>query len=389
MGVRAFAERWGDWAIALAFALAAEGMVLTASPEGVAMPGGTLAAAALALAITLPLAWRRRRPMSAFAVVIAASTFAWVLTNRPAQAPVVFFLAAIVAFFSVGAYSDDRRGLGAGMAGLVVFATATVVADHVRPHGDVRPGAWLVYVVAWLAGRELRRRRFELERLRGRAAELERDREARARAAVAEERRRIARELHDVVAHSVSVMVVQAQAGPRLLDTPERALNAFRAIEASGREALVELRRLLGILRTADDQLAIGPQPGLGSLPSLVEQMREAGLPVTLQVEGEAFPLSPGVDLAAYRILQEALTNTLRHAGRASAAVRVSYGPRLLELEARDNGQGVNGTAESSGHGLVGMRERAALYGGEVVAGPDGDGYLVRVRLPLSNEVSA
>ena len=180
-------------------------------------------------------------------------------------------------------------------------------------------------------------------------------------------------------------MVVQAQAGPRLLGEPERARGAFRSIEASGREALVELRRLLGILRTADEQLAIGPQPGLGSLQSLVEQVREAGLPVELRFEGEPVHLPPGVDLSAYRIVQEALTNTLKHAGQARAEVVIRYGASELELEVVDDGSGAPASVNGSGHGLIGMRERVALYGGGLEAGTgSGGGYAVRAHLPLT-----
>jgi len=187
-----------------------------------------------------------------------------------------------------------------------------------------------------------------------------------------------------VVAHSVSVMVVQAQAGPHLLEEPEQARAAFRSIEASGREALVELRRLLGILRTGDEQLAIGPQPGLASLGSLVEQLREAGLPVDLRIEGEEAPLPAGIDLSAYRIVQEALTNTLKHAGPAEAEIVVRYSASALELEISDNGAGAPAGVNGSGHGLVGMRERVALYGGELETGVrNGRGYAVRARLSL------
>jgi signal transduction histidine kinase len=257
-----------------------------------------------------------------------------------------------------------------------------------QAHGS-RPGASLLFAGAWLVGREMRRRRRVLALLRERASLLEHEREERARAAVIAERGRIARELHDVVAHSVSVMVVLAQAGPRLLGTPQEAGNAFRSIEASGREALVELRRLLGVLRTGDEQLAIGPQPGLGSLDSLVEQVREAGLPVALRIEGDPAQLPPGVDLSAYRIVQEALTNTLKHAGPAEAEVTIRYGTSLLELEIRDNGSGAPPRVNGAGHGLIGMRERVALYGGELEAGtPDGGGYAVAARLPLAGGVS-
>jgi signal transduction histidine kinase len=241
--------------------------------------------------------------------------------------------------------------------------------------------------VAWLTGRELRRRRRALAGLRARAGQLEREREEKARMAVTEERARIARELHDVVAHSVSVMVVQAQAGPRLLAEPEQARGSFHSIEAAGREALVELRRLLEILRTPDEELAVGPQPGLGSLPSLIAHVRQAGLAVELRVEGEQVLLPPGVDLSAYRIVQEALTNTLKHAGRARAEVVLRYGGRVLELEVVDNGVGAPVSVNGSGNGLIGMRERAALYGGVLEAGTrDQGGYAVRARLPLARD---
>src|SRR5205085_8854114 len=176
--------------------------------------------------------------------------------------------------------------------------------------------------------------------------------------------------------HSVSVMVVQAQAGPRLLGGPEQTHGAFRSIEASGREALAELRRLLGILRTADEQLAIGPQPGLGSLQSLVEQVREAGLPVELRIEGEPVHLPAGIDLSAYRIVQEALTNVVKHAGDAAAEVVIRYGTRALELDVVDDGRGRTPSRNGSGHGLIGMRERVALYDGTLETGTrDGGGY--------------
>ena len=188
-----------------------------------------------------------------------------------------------------------------------------------------------------------------------------------------------------MIAHGVSVIVVQAQAGPHLVGDPQRVIGVFRAIESSGRDALVELRRLLGILRSEDEQLAIGPQPGLGSLQSLVEQMRASGLPVQLRIEGEPVHLPAGIDLSAYRIVQEALTNVVKHAGDASAEVVIRYGARALELDVVDDGRGSATSVNGSGHGLIGMRERAALYGGALEAGSrDGGGYVVRARLPLA-----
>jgi signal transduction histidine kinase len=181
-------------------------------------------------------------------------------------------------------------------------------------------------------------------------------------------------------------MVVQAQAAQRLLrGEQEEARQALDSIETTGRQALTEMRRLLGILRRTDAELALAPQPGLGSLDALIEQTREAGLPVELQVAGEQRPLPPGVDLTAYRIVQEALTNVRKHAGPAHARVEIRYGDDEVELEITDDGAG-NGKGEGSGHGLIGMRERAALYGGFLESGRQDGGYLVRARLPLDPE---
>ena len=250
--------------------------------------------------------------------------------------------------------------------------------------GNPRPAAWLAFAIAWLVGRDLRRRRQHVVGLADRAEQLEREREEEARRAVAEERARIARELHDVIAHGVSVIVVQAQAGPHLVDDPERVRGVFRSIESSARDALVELRRLLGILRAGDEELAIGPQPGLASLEALVEQLRTSGLPVELRIEGERVRLPAGIDLSAYRIVQEALTNVVKHAGGAAAEVVIRYARGELELDIFDDGRGGPVSVNGSGHGLIGMRERAALYGGTLEVGPrESGGYAVHARLPL------
>jgi signal transduction histidine kinase len=301
--------------------------------------------------------------------------------------PVEVFIAMLIAFYSVGAHCDDRRAPVVGALALVVIAAT----DLARPgffNGahSARPAAWLAFAIAWLVGRDMRRRRGRVADLEGRAQQLEREREEKAQLAVSEERARIARELHDIVAHGVSVIVAQARAGPHLTDDPERANGVFRAIESSGREALVELRRLLGILRSEDQQLAIGPQPGLTSLASLVEQVRASGLPVELRVEGEPVRLPAGVDLSAYRIVQEALTNVVKHAHATFADVEVRYQPDALELAIVDDGRGTAVSANGAGHGLIGMRERVALYGGTLDAGRrDDGGYSVRARLPLGN----
>jgi signal transduction histidine kinase len=386
--VRAWLDRWGDWIVAFAFTASIEFEVWVSPPTGMSVTGGRGVAGVIVALVTVPLAWRRRRPLAVLCTVTGAVLAGSLLVHHTNGIPVEAFLALILAFYSVGAHCDDRRGLLGGGFDLAVLVSYDLVHGGLgQAHGS-RPGAALVFAVAWLLGREMRRRRRELSLLRQRAARLEKQRGEQARAAVTEERGRIARELHDVVAHSVSVMVVQAQAGTRLLDKPEQARGAFRSIETSGREALVELRRMLGILRTGDEQLAIGPQPGLGSLSSLVEQVREAGLPVALRIEGEQVPLPAGIDLSAYRIVQEALTNTLKHGGPAAAEIVVRYSASALELEIVDNGSGTPASVNGAGHGLIGMRERVTLYGGLLETGvPDRGGYVVRARLPLAEGV--
>ena len=242
---------------------------------------------------------------------------------------------------------------------------------------------------AWLLGRAIRRGERRARELGMRAERLEREREEQARAAVIDERARIARELHDVVAHGVSVMVVQAGAARSMLPWEDDATRAqLQSIEGIGRQALTEMRHMLEMLRD-DAELALEPLPGIGQLDALVAAARDANLPVEVRIDGEPHPLPPGIDLTAYRIVQEALTNAIKHAGPATAQVTVRYCPDALELEVADDGAGASrATGNGGGHGLIGMRERTALYGGELRVGPrdDGAGYLVRVRLPVASE---
>jgi signal transduction histidine kinase len=253
--------------------------------------------------------------------------------------------------------------------------------------GDVLP-ALVWWLAAIGAGRFIRGRRRLLALIGDRAARLEREREAKATQAVLEERARIARELHDVIAHSVSVMVVQAGAERRALGSAhESVAETLDQIERTGRDALAELRRLLGVMRASHDSQALTPQPGLDSLEALVEDSRKAGQSVALRVDGEAQPLSAGIDLAAYRIVQEALTNARRHAPGAHAEVSLRWHRAELTIEVEDNGPGPGPSANGAGHGLVGMRERATLYGGSVQTGSAGagGGFRVRARLPLQD----
>jgi signal transduction histidine kinase len=274
---------------------------------------------------------------------------------------------------------------------------ALPIAVGVLASTGARPGRAIpelaVFAIAWVIGDNIRTRRAYLAELEARAERLEREREEKAERAVVEERTRIARELHDVIAHNVSVMVVQASAGDELFDTdPERARESLRSVAATGRAALTELRRLLGVIRSEQDPgggAAYTPQPGIDYLDELVRQVQETGLAVELSVLGEPRELPEGVGLCAYRIVQEALTNTLKHARASRAQVSVRYVDDALELQVLDDGTGAspggNGDGEAGGHGLIGMRERVALFGGELTARPRGfgEGYEVRARLPL------
>jgi signal transduction histidine kinase len=284
--------------------------------------------------------------------------------------------------YSVGAHTAGWQAVAGGLGALAV-ALALVASDS----DEADAGSYLFFLLVvggpWLAGRAIRQHRLGERHLEARARAAERDREERARAAVTEERVRIARELHDVVAHAISVIVVQARGGRRSLRAePEEAREAFDSIEATGRAALAEMRRLLGMLRSDDEEIALAPEPSLRYLDVLAARLREAGLSVGVAVEGEPIELLPGVDLSAYRIVQEALTNVLKHGGNATARVVVRYLPGDLELEIADNSPN-SGPIDTDGHGLVGMRERVLLYGGKIDAGPRDGGFAVTVRLPI------
>nr|SBO98031.1 two-component system sensor kinase [Nonomuraea gerenzanensis] len=354
--------------------------------EGMRQPD--VLGALLLVAASVPVAVRRRWPLSALCAGLVPET----LLNALGYGTGMSSLAGIVLLYSVASY----RGLAVALAGLVLSLVTYLTGAVSSP---VRAGSASEYVVTalvlvavWGAGRSLRLRRAYLEELKDRAARLERAHAADTRAARAEERSRIARELHDVVAHHVSVMTVQAAAARRVLASdPELAREALSAIENTGRLAMTEMRNIVGVLRTdtrADARAELGPQPGVRDLPALVEQMREAGLPTRLRLEGEPVALPAGVDLAAYRLVQEGLTNSLRHAGAgAEAVVTVRYEPYELDVRVEDDGKGPDREqGRPPGHGLVGIRERVALYGGILNIGPlPGGGFEVRARLPLKD----
>jgi len=345
--------------------------------------GDWLVDAAGGLLLTLPLAARRRAPLTVACVFAASAALNAILGGGlfagepPPFAPLV---AGAVVFYSLGAHATDRRALAGAVFG-VAGLWSTVIATEPDLQGFLF-SAGLIVATPWLAGRSSRSRSLRLTL-------LEREQRQRERVAVGEERARIARELHDVVAHSVGVMVVQAQGARRMLDRdPERAREALERIERTGRTALDEMRRSLGVLRRHGVDAPLAPQPGMDGLGALVEQARQSGLKVELVTEGAPAPLPPGVDLSAYRIVQEALTNTLKHAGPVPARVAVRYGRRELELEISNDGapgRAPNGVPSAGGQGLVGMRERVALYGGNLHAEHRSEGgYVVRASLLLA-----
>jgi signal transduction histidine kinase len=284
--------------------------------------------------------------------------------------------------FLLGNLRDPLRS-GIGLA-VVVGSAATLVymiPGHTTAEVLFVP---LEFAISWLAGFALRERAEQVEAAEMRATLAERERDAAARIAVAEERARIARELHDIVAHAVSVMVLQVGAvRHKLPQTLDEDRDALGRVEQAGRTALAEMRRLLGAMRRDGDGLDLAPQPGLDGLDSLLEDVDRAGLPVRLHVDGETVALPRAIDLSAYRILQEGLTNALKHARASRADVTVRYSPDELEVEVVDDGAGAT-TSDGLGHGLVGIRERVKIYGGDMNAGPASEGgFVLRARLPL------
>jgi signal transduction histidine kinase len=376
---------WADLVLALAlFALGQYELWGGATYDGAPVwPGSRLVTAIVVVPLlTLPFAVRRRRPLLSAGLVlgtVAGESVIW----GGAEATTLF-LALVVAVYSAAANADRRWtvlvvGLGAGSVHLVTDPHAHVASDIVWSGG--------ILVLAWLFGLAVHGRQGEIDSLASETVRLAADRERHAREAVADERLRVARELHDVVAHAVSVVVVQAQAGQRLVGRDdERARESLVAIEDTARTALVEMRRLLGMLRDAEPT-TLAPQPGLTRLADLIAGVREAGLDVSLEIDGDPVQLAPGLDLSAYRIVQEGLTNTLKHSEASSALVRVRYDLQLIELTVEDEGPTTlrSPSDASGGRGLGGMRERVALYGGRVESGPaEAGGWRLQARLPLT-----
>jgi signal transduction histidine kinase len=375
---------WFDLLIALLAIVAILDVVLGRGSSGA--PTTTLWFCLPALAIlVLPLFARRWFPFAgpaAYWLLAAGISFVDPLLI---PYPESLFLIGLVAAFLLGNLRDVRRA-GLGLA-IVVAATATLIYNI--PGHSVNQLVFIPvdFAVAWVAGLAVRARAEQAEVAESHATQAEQERDAATRVAVAEERARIARELHDIVAHAVSVMVLQVGAvRHQLPDAMAEDRDALRGVEQAGRGALAEMRRLLSVMRRDGDGVELAPQPGLDGLDSLVKEICRAGLPVELRLEGERFPLSPGMDLSAYRIVQEGLTNALKHARASHAEVTVRYAPDEVGIEVRDDGTGVT-PSDGYGHGLIGIRERVKLYGGEMTAGAtNGGGFTLSTRLPLTSD---
>ncbi|MET8858984.1 sensor histidine kinase [Streptomyces sp. NPDC004579] len=384
---------WVDsfWAVALLGISLVSITNVNGAAEG---PQSTAVALPIAVALSAVVALRRRMPEKMLLLAVAAG-LAQLVLDVPSAPEDFAMLVIIYTVAANGARWASRLALVGGLC------AGTLAQLRWPAHEASGPGGVFIaifqtvpFALAWVLGDSIRTRRAYLAQLEERAARLEKEREAQAKVAVAAERARIARELHDVVAHNVSVMVVQADGAAYVMDTaPEQARKALETISGTGRQALAEMRRLLGVLRTGEHQ-EVGeyvPQPDVEQLDDLIEQCRTSGLPVDFKVEGTPRPLPSGVELTAYRIVQEALTNTRKHGGpNTGASVRLVYFDDGLGLLVEDDGKGAphelyeEGGADGQGHGLIGMRERVGMVGGTLDAGPrPGGGFRISALLPL------
>jgi len=339
-----------------------------------------------ALVITaLPLFARRRFPFGAPATFWLLGVAVSFIDGRVMTSMTSVFVLGMAAAFLLGNLRDALK-VQTGLA-IAVGGAAIVVYNKPAPSVSELVFIPLLFGICWLAGFAVRERAEQAAAAELRAAQAERERKAAARIAVAEERARIARELHDIVAHAVSVMVLQVGAvRHKLPGVQDEDREALKGVEQAGRTALAQMRHLLAAMRPDGDEAELTPQPGLDGLESLVASVGRAGLPVRLHVEGEPFPIPRAIDLSAYRIVQEGLTNALKHARAGTADVTVRYRSDELQLEIRDDGIGT-ATSDGLGHGLVGIRERVKIYGGEMSAGTaNGGGFILSTRLPLVGE---
>ena len=377
---------WFDLLIALLAIVAILDVILGRGSPGA--PTTTLGFCIPALAIlVLPIFARRWFPFAgpaAYWLLAAGISFVDPLLI---PYPEALFPLGLAGAFLLGNLRDLRQA-GVGLA-VVIGATATLVYNIPGHSADQLVFIPLDFAISWVAGLAVRARAEQADVAESRATQAEQERDAATRVAVAEERARIARELHDIVAHAVSVMVLQVGAvRHQLPDAMAADRDALRSVEQAGRAALAEMRRLLSVMRRDGDGLELAPQPGLDGLDSLIKEIGRAGLPVELHVDGERVLLPPGIDLSAYRIVQEGLTNALKHAGASHAEVTVRYAPDEVGIEVHDDGTGAT-PSDGHGHGLIGIRERVRLYGGEMTAGTtNGGGFTLSTRLPLTPDRS-
>ncbi|NKZ02725.1 sensor histidine kinase [Actinomadura latina] len=350
---------------------------------------GVRSYALVTVLLTVPLVLRRTYPRSVFAVVALVSFVQCLADVEPVQANI----AVLMGIYTVTAGFSFRWGTASALVGMV---GAGMAAWRYSSGTDDRKYAFLMLTVlvagVYVLGLHMRTRRAYLHSVEERAERLERERDNEVKVAMAAERARIARELHDVVAHNVSVIVVQADGASYAIETDvERARQALDTISSTGRLALAEMRRLLGVLREDDDAGAFAPQPGVAEIDDLVEQVRASGLAVTYEVDGTPAAMSEGRQLTVFRIVQEALTNTLKHGGpRVHVSVRLRYTDDALQIRVADDGRGAAAFDDGRGHGLAGMRERVAVYGGDVRASPrPGGGFEVVAEIPVREEVAA
>lgn len=340
---------------------------------------------AVAAVVSVALVFRRRHPVPV-AGVVGASVAALVALGVPGPS----HTAVAFAIYSAAVQESGRRSRLALVGAVIAMVEVGAFLAPGGPEWSAVVAGPAVVLVGWLAGQNVRARRSHARAATERARQREREREDRVRQAAAEERLRIARELHDIVAHSMSLIAVRSGAARVVIDRDaDEARRALEIIENTSRRALREMRHLVGVLRQPeDDRLVLEPTPGLGALEELVRQIDEGGTSVELVVEGRPRALPSGLDVSAYRIAQEALTNVVRHAPHSRARLSIRYGPADIEVEISNDGGAPRheGATDGSGHGLVGMRERVALYGGELSAGPTSTGYRVLARLPIEDE---
>jgi len=384
---------WVDtfWAV---FLLGLSGVSIASTSYASGRHGTATGALAVSAVMCVAIALRRRWPEKMLVLVLATGLAQLVLDIEPVAADFAM-LVIVYTVAAVGARWASRFALATGL-GAATLSQIRWPQEHTSSAGLVAIAVFqtVPFALAWVLGDSMRTRRAYFAQLEERAARLEKEREAQAKVAVAAERARIARELHDVVAHNVSVMVVQADGAAYVLDSaPDQAKKALETISSTGRQALAEMRRLLGVLRTGEHKEAgeYVPQPDVEQIDDLVQQCRTSGLPVDFKVEGTPRPLPSGVELTAYRIVQEALTNTRKHGGpNTGASVRLVYFDDGLGLLVEDDGKGAphelyeEGGVDGQGHGLIGMRERVGMVGGTLDAGPrPGGGFRISALLPL------